>query len=194
MEDSVTETVQDTKSEVLEKPVTQEQFNKLMDQLEIKNKQVSSLDSKVSEYQKMLKEKEESLKTIETSKLTQAEQMQLELDKMKMEFQNERSSRTKADNKAKALEIMQDKGIDKRYIDFIPLDDTEAMIERLNGLADITKDVMQAGAKQVVSKLGGDNVPTGGDIPQGKITVEQWKSLSDSEKDKAFREKRIVGM
>lgn len=194
MPDSVTETVQDQDNNVLEKmKVLQEQNLKLMEQMELEKKQRSSLDAKVSEYQQQLKEKELTLETIKTNKLSETEKMQMEMEKIKLDFQNERNSRTKAENRSKALEIMSENGIDKRYIDFIPLDDGEAMIERLNGLSLIAKDTMQEGARSVVNKLGG-NVPAGGNIPAGKITRQQYKALSPSERDKAFKEGRIIGI
>lgn len=195
MSDGVTEMVQDPNNSVLEeKPVTQEQFKTLMEQLEIKNKQVSSLDSKVSDYQKQLKEKEEAIEKVKTEGLTESERLKLEFDKLQMDFRNEQSSRTKADNKAKALEIMQENGIDKRYIDFVPLDDSEAMIERLNNLSVIAQDAVLQGAKSVVNKLGG-SVPTGGNRPSGGIvTKEQIKTMSKAEINKAFVEGRIEGI
>lgn len=194
-EDGATVEVQDpTANEAENTQVTMEQFTQLQSQLELERKQRSSLDSKVSEYQKMLKEKEEALETVKNSNLSESEKLKLDFEKLQMEMQSEKAERRRATNKAKALELMSEKGIDKRYLDFIPLDDSEAMIEKLNGLSLIASDVMAQGAQSVVNKLGGGNIPAGGAVPSsGTITIEQYKSLSEADRAKAFKQGRIQG-
>ena len=165
-----------------------EKSQQAYDKLKLDN---AGLDRKIGELSTAQKELLADNEAIKTSKLSDEEKRQLEFDKLKMDFQNERTERTKANNKATALELMNDNGIDKRFINLIPLDNTDAMMEKLNELSLIATDMRQAGAQTVINKLGG-NVPTGGIVPtSGRLTTEQYKSLSASDRNKAFNEGRV---
>ena len=132
MIDGVTEAVQDPSVEVQDNSVNMEQFNLLQEQLKLERGKTSSLDSKVAELMQLTKDKEKAIEDIKTSKMSESEKLSMELEKMKLDFQTERQSRTRADNKNKALELMRAKGIDQRYIDFIPLDNAEDKPRALN--------------------------------------------------------------
>ena len=96
-DDGATVEVQDpTANEVENTQVTMEQFTQLQSQLELERKQRSSLDSKVSEYQKMLKEKEEALETVKNSNLSESEKLKLDFEKLQMEMQSEKAERRRA--------------------------------------------------------------------------------------------------
>lgn len=193
MADGVTETVQDPNVEVQDNSITMEQYNLLQDQLKLERGKTSSLDSKVAELMQLTKDKEKAIEDIKTSKMSETERVTMELEKMKLDFQNERQSRTIADNKARALELMSENGIDKRYIDFIPLDNVDNMTAKLNSLSELAKETMQLGAKQVVKKIGG-SIPTGGIATNGMISKEQLSSMSKAQINEAFDKGLIEGI
>ena len=123
--------------------------------------------------------------------MSETERVTMELEKMKLDFQTERQSRTRADNKSKALELMQERGIDKRYLDFIPLDNIEDMTAKLESLTILASETMKQGAQNVVNQLGG-NVPTGGQQPTGgSVTYDQYKTMSVPEQNKVLAENRL---
>ena len=191
MIDGVTETVQDQNVEVQDNSVNMEQFNLLQEQLKLERGKTSSLDSKVAELMQLTKDKEKAIEDIKTSKMSESEKLSMELEKMKLDFQTERQSRTRADNKSKALELMQERGIDKRYLDFIPLDNADDMAAKLESLSILATETMKQGAQNVVNQLGG-NVPTGGQQPVGgNVTYDQYKTMSVTEQNKVLSENRL---
>lgn len=182
---------QDPQTHEVDSPqVTIEQFNELQSQLELERKQRSSLDSKVSEYQKMLKEREEALEQTKQAGLSESEKLELQLKQLQMEVQTEKQERTRATNKAKALELMNENGIDRRLIDLIPLDDLDSMTEKIKILSEVSQDTIQKGAQQVVNKIGA-TTPTGGTPTGGFVTLDQYRQMSTAEQDRVLTENRL---
>jgi predicted RNase H-like nuclease (RuvC/YqgF family) len=194
LEEKATETGQVQENEANVNTIDpREQLETLTKQLELTKRELSSRDSKISEYSKKLSTYEQSMEELKTANLSETEKLNLKLKELELNVQAEKSERTRATNKAEAIKMMNDLKIDTDLIGLIPLDNVEAMKTAIDTLSQSAQKHMQAGAQEVVNRLGSD-VPTGGNTPQGKITREQYNQLSPGERAKAYNEGRIVGI
>ena len=194
LEEKATETGQVQENKVEDSSITREQFDQLTKQLELTKKELSSRDSKIGEYHKKLNTYEQSMEELKTANLSETEKLNLKLKELELNVQAERSERTRATNKAEAIKMMNDLNLDTGVISLIPLDDMDQMKAAIELLSGSAQKLKEQGAQSVVNQIGSNNIPTGGAIPQGMISAEQYKQLSPSERAKAYNEGRIQGI
>lgn len=163
----------------------------LTKQLESTKKELSSRDSKIGEYQKNITDYQTNLEEIKNANLSEAEKMNLKLKELELTVQSERSERTRATNKAEAIKLMNEQGIDTGLIGLVPLDDLDRMKQSIEILSNSAQKQMQQGAQSVVNQIGSNNVPTGGVPTGGIVTFDEYKTMTTAEQDKVLSEKRL---
>jgi len=190
LEEKATEMGQVQENKVEDSTNYRELTEQLTKQLELTKNELSSRDSKIGEYQKELTGYKTNMEELKTANLSETEKLNLKLKELELNVQSERSERTRATNKADAIKLMSDKGIDPALISLIPLDDIDSMNKAIETLGESAQKQMQQGAQQVVNKLG-SNVPTGGVPSGGMVTWEQYKQMSLPEQNKVLTESRL---
>jgi alanyl-tRNA synthetase len=156
----------------------------VLKRLEILENERKAQDKSISRLVNEKKDLEAKAKELETSKMTEAEKMQLQLSELNNKFiEQERLTRV-ANNRASAIQTFEKESLPSELIDFVRLDDGEVMTGQIEKLKAIV-DGVRSKEKDLFARGNGDKVATGSKI--GDLTGKSAKDFTADEMNELYR-------
>lgn len=135
--------------------------------------QISGLDKRNSLLEKVVAEKEESLKEAEKEKMGQSERTALELETLKAEIAKEKREAKLARNESSALKLIEEKGLPSSLVSYINIEDSETLTKSIESLEQIVSEYVKKALTDQAKKFG-----TG--APSGGTPIEAPKSFHEA--------------
>lgn len=146
----------------------------------------------IEKYQKNheqeLEEKAQKLAEEKFQSMSQEDPKDLELKKLRKEFENERKERMVEKNKNLALGLLQEKKLPSGFSDFLVTDDEEKTKERFGAFSSLMDSVLEEKTKQALSGVKSDPPSSSSNAidsePAPDASAEEWKEYWRSQKNK----------
>ena len=144
----------------------------------------------------------EALKGIEKDKkkkglegLDAEQRKQAETSQAIQDLQEELSKYKLANTKAEISKVLNSRGLDAGFADFIVTsDDEEECLEKINSLEKLFKKAVKSEVDKRLKNIGGKIKGSEGSTDYGTITKEQFKRMSVSEQNEIFTNNRELYM
>lgn len=144
-------------------------------------KELSGLNRRNTELEKIVADKEEAAKRAEMEKLSVAEQAKLESEKIREEWEKEKREKQLALNKNTAILMVEKEGLPSELVEYIDYGNADGLPESVLKLKEIISD-------QVTKALEEHNRKYGTGAPVGSSPVVPPKSFREAK----TKEERIA--
>lgn len=164
-----------------------EEFKKMQEAQALMSERLEQMKKELSTRDSTISRLAEEKKQAEKAKLTETEQIKLELQEVKMEREADRLRAVMAENKADVLKQFEENKIPSKLIEFMPLDKSDLIADKAELLKTIVDSIRQEEAERY-AKGHGDKVKTSVNldgVDAGNITADELTRLWKSDPDKA---------
>lgn len=164
-----------------------EEFKKMQEAQALMSERLEQMKKELSTRDSTISRLAEEKKQAEKAKLTETEQIKLELQEVKMEREADRLRAVMAENKADVLKQFEENKVPSKLIEFMPLDKSDLIADKAELLKTIVDSIRQEEAERY-AKGHGDKVKTSVNldgVDAGNITADELTRLWKSDPDKA---------
>jgi predicted RNase H-like nuclease (RuvC/YqgF family) len=157
-------------------------------------KEISGLNRRISEMDKLMKEKELAIEENKKSLMKEEERRVYELEQRENEVAAMKQEIVRSSNREKAVKYMTDNGISVDLLNTLSFDNWETVQNSLEVMKSVIDTTKLKVIEEYKTRSGHVPNPDGGNQSGGIVTRDMLKTMSASAIDKAMREGRVQGI